>query len=67
MEGLNSLTGQMAALSQCSSWARSGDDLYATTTYPMATNGDATETGCSPLLSSADAMILCYSVFDMMS
>jgi hypothetical protein len=67
MEGLNSLTGQMAALSQCATWIRGGNDLYATTTYPMATNGDAGETGCSPLLSSADAMILCYSVFDMMS
>ena len=67
MEGLNSLTGQIAAISQCSTWARSEEDLYASTTYPMATTGDATATGCSPLMSSGDAMILCHSVFDMMS
>ncbi len=65
MNGLNSFSGHLAGLSQCGSWAENNTGLYATTTYPGGTTGDAIATGCKPLLTNGDVMSLCHSVFDV--
>ena len=65
MSGLNSVSGHLAGLAQCGSWANNNVGLYATTTYPGGTAGDAIATGCKALLTNGDVMSLCHSVFDV--
>jgi hypothetical protein len=65
MHDLYTFSGREQARAECARYLveNLGQDLYVTTTQPYGVSGDATETGCTPVLEPAVFLAYCDAVF----